>query len=735
MKYLLITFLMASILQCGSDNSVNNSDQSKNKAKQTKKASTLEDNLGFQSLEFENKELNYISTSKGDVVDQYFNTTIPDPYRWLEDDNSPETKEWVGQQNVLTNTYMDKIGFRDDLRNRLEQLYDYTKYSAPFKEGDNYFYFKKEGLQNQSVLYISQSIDDDGKVFIDPNKLSNDGTVAINTISVSNDGKLFGYAKSDAGSDWKTLHIKDIKSGKDLDDKIEWAKFTGISWQGDGFYYGAYPKPSEGDELSSSNQQMSIYYHTVGTAQSDDVLIYQEADQPKKYFSARVTDDERFLIIYGQEGTSGNQIKIKDLSKPNSIFVTIKESINTDANVIGNVDDELYMITNQDAPNQRVVKFDLNNPTNWVDVIPEGKNTISSISMAGGKIFKKITEDVKHKVLIYDYNGKKEGEVSLPGQGTVSGFNGKKDDKELFYTFTSLTQPLSIYRYNVESGESVIYKEPQIDFDSSQYETKQVFYPSKDGTKVPMYIVHKKGIELDGNNPTWLYAYGGFDISVMPRFNSLLVSWLEQGGVYALANIRGGSEYGTDWHDGGRLQNKQNCFDDFISAAEYLIEEDYTSSPKLAVNGRSNGGLLIGAVMTQRPELFGVCIPAVGVLDMLRYEEFTIGYAWASDYGTVKDEAHFNNILSYSPLHNVKEGTSYPPTMVVTADHDDRVVPAHSFKYTSRLQEAHVGENPILIRVDVDSGHGSGKPTGKILDEWADVYSFAMYNLGVEPTY
>ncbi len=734
MKYLIFLPLFALIVECDQSASVTESKPVSDPGNQSVSLETSSD-FGFSPLTTDNQQLDYVLTEKGDLVDQYFSISVPDPYRWLEDDNSPQTKEWVRQQNVLTNSYMENIGFRDDVRNRLEQLYNYTKYSAPFKEGSNYFYYKKEGLQNQSVLYKSSSIQDEGEVFLDPNQLSDDGTVAISTISVNKDGTLFAYAKSVAGSDWKTLHVKDIETGDDLSDLIEWAKFTGIAWYGNGFYYGAYPQPEEGDELSSSNEQMTIFYHEIGTAQTDDRIIYREEDQPKKYFGANVTDDEKFLIITGGLGTSGNDVKVKDLSQTGTSFVTVKSDMDSDAYVIGNVNDELFMLTNHNAPNMRVVKFSLDQPNNWVDVIPEGDIVISSVSLTGGQLFVRYTEDVKHNVYTYDYDGNKTGQVELPGQGTVSGFSGKIDDKEVFYTFTSLTQPRSIYRYDVASGESSIFKEPQLDFDAESYETTQVFYPSKDGTKIPMYIVHKKGIELDGNNPTWLYAYGGFDSAIMPRFNSLLVSWLEQGGVYALANIRGGSEYGSDWHNGGRLLNKQNCFDDFISAAEYLIGENYTSTSKLAVNGRSNGGLLVGAVMTQRPDLFGVCIPAVGVLDMLRYEEFTIGYAWASDYGTVKEEEHFNNLYSYSPLHNVKDGQSYPPTMIITADHDDRVVPAHSFKYTARLQEAHTGNHPILIRVDVNSGHGSGKPTSKILDEWADVYSFTMYNLGVQPNY
>ncbi len=691
---------------------------------------------GFSSIEQNEMKLNYPDAYKdSSVVDDYFGTKVADPYRWLEDDHSKETEAWVNEENTITNNYLAKISFRQQVRNRLERLYDYTRFSTPFQEGENYFYFKNNGLQNQSVLYITDDLEQEGNVFLDPNKLSNDGTVALGSISVNSDGTLFGYSISKSGSDWQTIKVKTVDSQKDLEDEVEWAKFTGIDWAGDGFYYGTYPKPKEGEEFSSANEHMKIKYHKIGTSQEEDVVIYEDTTNPKKYFDAKVTEDERFLIIGGSLGTSGNDLIIKDLSKPDSEFITAKTSLDTDAHVIGNVGEEIFVLTNENSPNWRLVSFNINTPTDWKDVIKEKEHFLASVSQAGGYFFAKYIEDVKHKMYQYSYDGSLVHKIELPGQGTVSGFGGKDDAKDLYFNFTTITQPSSIYKYNIESQNVELFRAPDVDFSSEDYTTEQVFYSSKDGTKVPMYIVYKKGLERTGDTPTILYGYGGFDISIMPNFNPVNIAWLEQGGIYAVANIRGGSEYGAKWHDGGRLLNKQNVFDDFIAAAEYLIQNKYTSTEKLAVEGRSNGGLLIGAVMTQRPDLFGVCLPTVGVLDMLRYEKFTIGHAWASDYGSVEEEQHFKNLYSYSPLHNIKEGVEYPATMVVTADHDDRVFPAHSFKFAATLQEKQAGDEPILIRIDKESGHGSGKPVSKILDEWADIFSFTMYNLGVEPIY
>ncbi len=681
--------------------------------------------------------LKYPVTYKDEnVADNYHGTKVPDPYRWLEDDHADNTKAWVKAQNEVTFSYLDKIPYRQKLRDRLERIYNYEKYSAPFREGDNYFYYKNDGLQDQAVLYKTSGLDEEGEVFMDPNKMSEEGIVSLGAASVNKDGTLFGYTLSEAGSDWRTIYVRRIKDGVDLEDKIEWAKFTGIAWHGDGFYYGAYKAPDDEGELSDANKGMKLYYHKLGTPQSSDKVIFEDTDNPNRYFGAGTTDDERFLQVTSGQGTSGNDLRIKDLTKPGSDYVVVKSNMDTDAYMIGNDEEKIYIMTNDGAPNQRLVKVTLEDPENWQEVIPEDKNhVLESVTMAGGKLFARYMKDVKNLVYQYDLNGNLEREIELPGLGTINGFGGKKEDTDLFYTFTSFTAPATIYRYNIASGKSEIFRKSKLDFNEDDYVTKQVFYPSKDGTKIPMYIVHKKGIKLDGTNPTYLYGYGGFNISIKPGFSITRQVWLENGGIYAQANLRGGGEYGKKWHDAGRLLNKQNVFDDFIAAGEYLIDEGYTSKEKLAISGRSNGGLLVGAVMTQRPDLFKVALPGVGVMDMLRYEQFTIGYAWATDFGSVKDEKHFKNLLSYSPLHNLKDGVEYPATMVTTADHDDRVVPAHSFKFAATLQEKHKGKNPVLIRVDVDAGHGSGKPTSKILDEWADIYSFTMFNVGMQPKY
>lgn len=682
------------------------------------------------------KSIDYPDTHKGDVMDDYHGTKIADPYRWLEDDYSEETKHWVDAENKVTFSYLDNIAFRPALRERLSRLYDYTKFSAPFKKGKYYYYFKQEGLQNQSILYRTSIKEEDGEVFLDPNKFSDDGTVALGTYAFNKDKTLMAYAISRAGSDWQEIYVKNVEDGHILTDSLQWVKFSGISWRGDGFYYSAYPAPDEKSTFTEANKGMRIYYHQIGTPQSQDQLIYEDAQNPDIYFGASVTDDERFLIIRMSKGTSGNALIVKDLNNASSDFVTVKADYDTDLVIVDNVDDELYAMTNAESPNWRLVKFQLNNPTDWINVIPEHeKNVLSGVSLIQDYLFASYREDVKTAIRRYDLKGEHEHVVELPGIGTVSGFGGDRDDRELFYTYTSMTRPNTIYTYDVATDQSTLFKTTDLDYDAELYTTKQVFYPSKDGTLIPMFIVHKKGVELNGQNPTWLYGYGGFNIPLMPAFNPIRLAWLEQGGIVAMANLRGGGEYGRKWHDAGRLLNKQNVFDDFIAAAEYLIHEKYTSSDKLAIHGGSNGGLLVGACMTQRPELFAVAIPAVGVLDMLRYEKFTIGYAWATDYGSVSEKQHFDNIIKYSPLHNLKPGTEYPATLIVTADHDDRVVPAHSFKFAAALQAAHVGDHPVLIRIDVDAGHGAGKPTSKVLDEYADIMSFMMYNMKVEPQY
>jgi prolyl oligopeptidase len=675
----------------------------------------------------------YPTTKKVDTVDHYFGKEIADPYRWLEDDKSTETAEWVKAQNEVTFAYLKNIPYRDKVRSRLEKLWNYEKYTAPFKSGGKYFFYKNNGLQNQYVLYMQQDLKSEPKIILDPNTWTKDGTVALSTVSVSKDGKYLAYSTARSGSDWNTIHVMDLTAEKLLNDSIEWVKFSGISWKGNGFYYSRYDKPS-GSDLSSQNQFHKIYFHEIGKTQNDDKLIFEDKRAPLRNFYAQTTEDERFLIINGSEGTSGNNLTVKDLSKPGSSFIKLVEDFSHDHNVINNLGDKILVSTNLNAPNQRLVLVDLSKPTSdhWQELISESENRIQKADLVGGKLFVQYLVDASDRIFRFDIKGKKEGEIRLPSVGTVS-FGGNNEDNECFYTFTSFTFPATIYHYDVTKNESTLHKKPDLDFDADAYESKQIFYTSKDGTKVPMFIVHKKGLKLDSNNPTILYSYGGFDISMTPTFSVSRLVWLENGGVYAQPSIRGGGEYGEKWHKGGMLLNKQNVFDDFIAAAEYLINEKYTSSSKLAISGGSNGGLLVGATMTQRPDLVKVAFPAVGVMDMLRYEKFTIGWAWAVEYGSAKDSVQFKNLLSYSPLHNIKEGTSYPATMVTTADHDDRVVPAHSFKFAATLQEKHKGENPVLIRIDTKAGHGAGKPTSKIIDEYADIYSFAWYNMGVVP--
>ena len=673
----------------------------------------------------------YPATKKVDSADTYFGQTIADPYRWLEDDRSAETSEWVKAQNEVTFGYLNNIPYREKVKKRLETLWNYPKYSAPFKIAGKYFFYKNNGLQNQAVLYLQRNLNGEPEVLLDPNAWTADGTVALGSISVSRNGKYLAYSVAKSGSDWNTIRVMDLDSKQTLNDSINWVKFSGMAWKDDGFYYSRYDKP-KGSDLSTKNEYHKVYYHKIGTDQGKDLLIFEDKNAPLRNFEAQTTEDERFLIVTGSEGTSGNNVTIKDLSVPAAPFVNVVEDFSNDHNVFQNDGDRILMLTNRDAANRRIVSFTLKNPMEWSNVIPESESRIQSADIIGGKMFVKYLVDASDRVYRFDVNGKKEGEVELPGIGSV-GFGGRKEDQECFYTFTSFTFPTTIYHYNVLTNKSELFRKPEIDFDPEGYESKQIFYTSKDGTKVPMFIVHKKGLQLDGNNPTLLYSYGGFDISMTPSFSISRLVWLENGGIYAQPSIRGGGEYGEKWHKGGMLLNKQNVFDDFIAAGEYLIKEKYTSSEKLAISGGSNGGLLVGATMTQRPDLAKVAFPAVGVLDMLRYEKFTIGWAWAVEYGSANEETHFRNLLSYSPLHNLKEGTQYPATMITTGDHDDRVVPAHSFKFAATLQEKHQGDNPVLIRIETKAGHGAGKPTSKIIEEQADVFSFAWYNMGVVP--
>jgi prolyl oligopeptidase len=679
----------------------------------------------------------YPTTAKVDTVDDYHGTQVADPYRWLEDEDAIEVRQWIEAENKVTFGYLDSIPFRSKIKARLEEIWNYPKYTAPFREGENYFHYKNDGLQNQSVLYKSKGMDGAPEVFLDPNTLSADGTTSLASFSVSKNGKYAAYSISKGGSDWNEFFVMDVDSKQKLSDHIEWTKFSGAAWKDDGFYYGRYAQPKEGEALSGSNEHKKIYYHKIGDDQSKDKLVFETPEHPLWGIYPATTEDERFLLYYLSEGASDNNaLYVQDLSTKGPI-VKVVTSFENSFEVIDNLDNWLLVQTNKDAPRSRVVKVDINNPSpdKWVEVIPQQEEVLTGVSYVGGKLFAQYLKDASSRVYIYSVDGKREGEVQLPGLGTVSGFSGKKEDKTAFYTFTSFIYPSTIFKYDVDSGKSEVFRKSEVKFNPDEYEMKQVFFDSKDGTKVPMFIVHKKGIVLDGNNPTFLYGYGGFNVNVLPAFSTSNIVLLENGGVYAVVTLRGGGEYGDAWHKGGMLDKKQNVFDDFIGAAEYLIAQKYTSPARLAIHGRSNGGLLVGAVMCQRPELFGVAFPGVGVMDMLRYHKFTIGHAWAVEYGSSDVKEQFEVLHRYSPLHNLRDGTRYPATMVTTADHDDRVVPAHSFKFAARLQEAHKGENPVLIRIETMAGHGAGKPTGMVIAEQADIWSFMFYNMNVKPIY
>ncbi len=673
----------------------------------------------------------YPQTAKGDVVDDFFGTKVADPYRWLEVEDSQATKDWVAAENKVTFGWLDKVPFRNKIKERLEKVWNYPKYGAPFKEGNHYFFYKNDGLQNQAVLYIQDGLDGEPRVFLDPNKFSADGTASLTTFSVSKDGKYAVYGISEGGSDWNDFYVMDIDKAEKTSDHLKWIKFSGAAWQGDGFYYSRFAEPKASKQLSSENENQKVYFHKLGTDQSADKLIYEDPAHPLRGVYANTSEDERFLMLFLSEGASNdNALKVKDLSKPNAKFVDIATTFDHSYNVIDNIGEELLIMTNVGAPKQRLVSVNVNTPAEaaWKVLIPERNEVLNSVTFVGGKLFASYMKDASSMITIHGLDGQQLGEVSLPGIGTSSDINGKKDDKEAFYSFTSFIYPTTIFKYDAETNKSVEYRKSEVDFDPSGYETKQVFFNSKDGTRVPMFIVHKKGLKMDGNNPTLLYAYGGFNINILPSFSTSNIVLLENGGIYAVANLRGGGEYGEAWHQDGMLLKKQNVFDDFIGAAEYLIKEKYTSSAKLGIMGRSNGGLLVGAAMCQRPDLFKVAYPGVGVMDMLRYHKFTIGHAWAVEYGRSDQQEHFANLFGYSPLHNLKDGTNYPATMITTADHDDRVVPAHSYKFAARLQAAHKGDNPVLIRIDTMAGHGAGKPTSKIIEEAADIWSFLFYN-------
>jgi prolyl oligopeptidase len=678
--------------------------------------------------------LSYPQTRQVDQIDDYHGTQIADPYRWLEDLDAPETEAWIQAQNQVTFAYLDQIPFREKIKERLTKLWNYERYSAPFKEGDRYFYFKNDGLQNQSVLYTLKSLDGTPKVLIDPNKLSEDGTIALGGISISEDGRLMAYGLSQAGSDWVEWRIRDIESGVDLPDHLQWVKFSGAAWTKDGlgFYYSRYDAP-QGDALAEVNYYQKLYYHRVGTPQSADILVYDRPDQKEWGFSAGVTEDGHYLIISVWKGTdSKNLVFYQDLTQADSPVVELINTFNASYGVFGNDGSKFWVRTDLDAPRGRVVAIDIHHPDpeNWQEIIPQAPETLEGLSLINNQLVANYLQDAHTVIKIFDLEGQLVREVDLPGIGSAGGFGGKRDDRETFYTFTSFTCPNTIYHYDLVTGASTLYRRPQVDFQPDAYEIKQVFYHSKDGTAIPMFIAHKKGLVLDGHNPTLLYAYGGFNASLSPYFSVSNLVWMEMGGVYAMPNLRGGGEYGEEWHEAGMKLQKQNVFDDFIAAAEWLITHQYTSSSKLAISGASNGGLLVGACMTQRPELFGAALPAVGVMDMLRFHKFTIGWAWCSEYGSPDNPEEFAAIYAYSPLHNLRAGTKYPATLITTADHDDRVVPSHSFKFAAALQAAHQGDNPVLIRIETKAGHGAGKPVSKVIAEVADEWGFVFHALG-----
>lgn len=676
--------------------------------------------------------MKYPETKKGNTTDAYFCTEVKDPYRWLEDDRSKETEAWVKVENEVTFDYLNRIPFRAEIKNRLTELWDYEKYSAPSKHGEFHYFYKNNGLQNQSVLYREKD-GESPEIFLDPNTFSEDATTSLGQVSFSKDGSKVAYSISEGGSDWRKVIIMDAITMEILEDTIKDVKFSGLSWyKNDGFYYSSYDKPV-GSELSAKTDQHKLYYHKVGTTQKEDQIIFGEKEK-RRYVGAYVTEDQKYLVIHGANSTSGNELYIKDLSTPNSNLITIVDNFDNDHSVIDSEKDLLFIMTNLNAANKKVVstKFDQLGPENWVDLIPETKNVLN-ITTGGGYIFAEYMKDAVSMVLQYDHKGNQIREINLPGIGSSGGFSGKKEDKSLYYSFTNYTTPSSIFKFDPKQGTSEVYKQPKVDFNSENYESKQAFYNSKDGTKVPLIITYKKGIELNGKNPTILYGYGGFNISLTPSFSVVNATWLEMGGIYVVANLRGGGEYGKAWHDAGTQLKKQNVFDDFIAAAEYLITENYTSSDYLAIRGGSNGGLLVGATMIQRPDLMKVALPAVGVLDMLRYHTFTSGAGWAYDYGTSEQSKEmFDYLNHYSPVHNVKKGVEYPATLITTGDHDDRVVPAHSFKFAAELQEKQAGEAPVLIRIETNAGHGAGTPVSKSIAQFADILSFTLYNMGVK---
>ena len=683
-------------------------------------------------------QIKYPETKKVNQVDEYFGTKVPDPYRWLEDDNSAETKDWVEAEDKVTHQYLSSIPFYNKVKSRLEEMWNYAKYSSPFKEGDWYYFYKNDGLQNQSVLYRQKGLTGTPEVFIDPNAMSKDGTAAIGTPAFSKNKKYAVYLEAQAGSDWQIAHVMNVADKQLLNDSVNYIKFSGTSWKGDeGFYYSRYPTPDEKNKLTNQNQNHKVYYHQLGTPQSEDALVYEDKEHPLRTVNASLSEDEHFLFLSTSEGTSGSELWVKDMkntSTDNNFKLLIK-GFDTESDFIDNDGDYLLVRTNADAPDYKVVLIDPKNPAkeNWKTIIPERKELLESVGTAGHKLFLTYLQDASSKVYQTNYQGNLEREITLPGIGSAAGFSGYADDKELFYTYSSFDYPPAIFRYNIATGQTDLFRKSEVKINADNYQTVQSFFTSKDGTKVPLFITYKKGLQLNGNNAVLLYGYGGFNIPMTPAFSIFNAFFLEQGGISVIVNLRGGSEYGEAWHKAGMLQNKQNVFDDFIGAAQFLIDKKYTNPSKLAMRGGSNGGLLIGAVMTQRPDLFKVAIPQVGVMDMLRYHKFTIGWAWATEYGrSDNSKEEFENLYKYSPLQNLKPGVKYPATLITTGDHDDRVVPAHSFKFAATLQADNDGTNPTLIRIETKAGHGAGKPTSKQIEEAADIWRFVMYNLGME---
>ena len=680
------------------------------------------------------QNLSYPKARKDGTVDDYFGTKVSDPYRWLENDTSAETAQWVEAENAVTNAYLQKLPMRSKLLKRLKEVSNYGKEGAPFWRKGHWYQYRNDGLQNQSVLYTMDQLDGEQRVFLDPNTLSDDGTVALKALSFSKDGRYAAYAISRSGSDWMEIYVKDVETGRLLDDHILWCKFSGPHWMKDGFFYSAYDAPEEGKEFSNVNEIQKIYYHKLGTSQKDDVLFFQNPVNPKRFYSVSLDEEETMMFLFESGAGAGNNLFVRDLRVEGSQFIQMTNDMDYQYYPVENEGDKIYMFTNYGAPKNRLMVADIRKPgvQDWEELVPEADDVLEDVSFINGKMVLCYSKDASSHAFLYSLDGRRLNEIQLPSVGSA-GFTGLKKRPECFYSFTSFTVPGAIYRYDMQQNKSTLYSAPKVNFRQGDFVSEQLFFESKDGTRVPMFVTYKKGLKRNGKNPVFLYGYGGFNISLPPSFSAMRIPFLERGGIYAQVNLRGGSEYGEEWHLAGTKMQKQNVFDDFIGAAEYLIAQKYTSKEKLAIVGGSNGGLLVGACMTQRPDLFRVAIPQVGVMDMLRYHKFTIGWNWASDYGTSEDSREmFEYLRGYSPLHNLKPGTAYPATLVTTADHDDRVVPAHSFKFAATLQEYHAGSNPVLIRIDTKAGHGGGKPLSKVLEEQADIYGFIMQNLGMK---